>query len=586
MQTQNTTSLKLIRVAFSSEHYPCLFDGKKTDDPTFRFIGQLSRCTADADLIKRAVKTGFPSDYEEGDGDTFETLDNKIERILNQQNNNDLNIVEGESQAKALISLAKNSGAVFFHDEHQRAYVELPVKGKKLVCQVKSSHMRRWLHLKFYETMKGTAQPTAIAQAIDLLEAEAIHNEGQMQTYTRHAPFGNAAIYNLANSASEVAIINADGYKISKDSPVKFLNSPTLKSLPTPDPSSEDILEQFRKILGLSHYHFHCVLAFIINAMRPKGPYICLLVQGEQGSGKSFLCSVIKDILDPSSAPKLSMPKSERDLMIVAQDNALLLFDNMSGLSNEMSDALCRLSTGTGYATRKIYSDNDLQVFSECCPFICNGISGISERPDLIDRSLALVLPSMEENSRRLERYILADIEAINPQLLDKLFNIASYAIKNLDHVEPPTEFRMADAAQWLLAAEPATGLPEGSLLDAMRQSQNDIVMASLEHQTIPLALRELVDKKPFKGYFGELTLALKATAYRDDNKLPKNPSHLSHQLKRLAPALKRVGFEISFIDKDRGGRGISIALKTDAQFREIAVAQNQTERTDRGIDV
>ncbi len=513
-------------------------------------------------------------------------MDNKIARILDQQNSNDLNIVEGETQAKALISLAKNSGAVFFHDEHQRAYVELPVKDKKLVCQVKSSHMRRWLHLKFYETMKGTAQPTSIAQAMDLLEAEAIHNEGQMQTYTRHAPFGNAVIYNLSNSASEVAIINADGYEISKNSPVKFLNSPTLKSLPTPEPSSDDILERFRTILGLNHYHFYCVMAFIINAMRPRGPYICLLVQGEQGSGKSFLCSVIKDLLDPSSAPKLSMPKSERDLMIVAQDNALLLFDNMSGLSNEMSDALCRLSTGTGYATRKLYANNELQVFAECCPFICNGISGISERPDLIDRSLALVLPSMDEKSRRLERYILADIEAIKPKLLDKLFNIVSYAIKNLDNVKSPTEFRMADAAQWLLAAEPATGFPEGSLLGAMSQSQNDIVMASLEHQTIPLALRELVDKRPFSGYLGELSIALKATAYRDDNKLPKNPAHLSHQLKRLAPAMKRVGFDISFADKDRKGRGIKISLKPDAPFREISIAQGQRGQLDGGIDV
>jgi hypothetical protein len=584
MEHQNTTSLKVLRAAFTSEHYVGLFNGLQTHDPALRFIGQIIRFTQDKDLITSLVQSGLPSSYA---GNTLQEIPAIIKNAINKGYGDPepFEIIEGETQAKALISLAKNSGAIFFHDEHNRAYVQLPVGEKTFICTVDSGHMKRWLQLEFYQKLGGTAQPTAITQAIGILEAEALFNEAEISTYTRHAPYKDGVVYNLANAEDEVIIIDKDGYKISKKCPVKFLNSPTLKPLPKPEAGNNDVLNSFRTILGLSQYHFNCVLAFIINAMRPDGPYICLLVQGEQGSGKSFLCYIIKSLLDPSSAPKLSMPKTERDLMIQAQDNAILLFDNMSGLKDEMSDALCRLATGAGYATRKLYANNELQVFVECRPFICNGISGIAERPDLIDRSLALVLPSMDLEDRKLERHIEADIEAIKPQLLDKLFRIISYTIQHIDTVEPPKEFRMADAAQWLLAAEPATGLPKGSLLGAIRQSQDDIVLASLEYQTVPLALRELVDKKPFEGYIGELSLALKSTAYSDDNQLPKNPAHLSHKLKRLAPAMKRVGFDISFTSKDRKGRGIHISLKSDAVFREIAIAQ-KTPTPIGGIEV
>jgi hypothetical protein len=76
------------------------------------------------------------------------------------------------------------------------------------------------------------------------------------------------------------------------------------------------------------------------------------VLQGEQGSGKSGTTRMLRALIDPNNAPIRSLPRNERDLAISAINGHLLAFDNVSALSAEMSDALCRLSTGTTLATR------------------------------------------------------------------------------------------------------------------------------------------------------------------------------------------------------------------------------------------
>jgi hypothetical protein len=59
--------------------------------------------------------------------------------------------------------------------------------------------------------------------------------------------------------------------------------------------------------------------------------------------------------------------------MIQAKEYHLLVYDNASGMKGDISDALCTLATGGGLATRKLYSDDELQVFTASRPFIING---------------------------------------------------------------------------------------------------------------------------------------------------------------------------------------------------------------------
>ena len=155
--------------------------------------------------------------------------------------------------------------------------------------------------------------------------------------------------------------------------------------------------------LGLDDQNYRLLLAFLINALKPQGPYFILLVEGEQGSGKSFFCEIIKRIIDPNIALRLRLPDKPQDLMIQAKEFWLLSFDNTSGMKAEMSDILCSLATGGGIAVRKLYTDEELNVLSYTRPFMINGISGYVTRPDLMERAIPIKLPPMAEDrtSRR-----------------------------------------------------------------------------------------------------------------------------------------------------------------------------------------
>ena len=58
-------------------------------------------------------------------------------------------------------------------------------------------------------------------------------------------------------------------------------------SLPLREASDESLV-RLKEFLGLDDHNYRLLFAFLINALKPQGPYFILLVEGEQGSGKSF----------------------------------------------------------------------------------------------------------------------------------------------------------------------------------------------------------------------------------------------------------------------------------------------------------
>ena len=327
----------------------------------------------------------------------------------------------------------------------------------------------------------------------------------------------------------------------------------------------EGDLEDLRALLDLDEPTWPALLAFLIGALNPHGPYFCLLVEGEQGSGKSFICSLIKKTLDPNAVEKLRLPKNEHDLMIQASQNHLLIFDNASNLRWDMSDALCALSTGSGFSVRQLYTDNESRTFHFARPFIINGIGDFAHRPDLLERAIPLHLEAMPRHKRKPERQLLAEFDRLLPGVLGCLCNIISCALANLDKVEAPNTIRMADAAQWLVAAETATGLQGGAFLKTLEAGQKSLLVDRVLDDVLVQALMEITEKRPFTDTVGKLFT--KVQDYVGDYKgshLPRTPAHLSTALKRLRPALAKIGLHVRFANKTRKGRMVHLELDDD----------------------
>ena len=107
--------------------------------------------------------------------------------------------------------------------------------------------------------------------------------------------------------------------------------------------------------------------------------------------------------IDPADAALSAPPRRERDLVITAVNNRVLVYDNLSCVPPWLADALCRLATGGGFATRALYSDREETVFDVQRPVILTGIEELATRADLLDRSLVIELPRLQQDRRMAE---------------------------------------------------------------------------------------------------------------------------------------------------------------------------------------
>src|SRR5262249_38883395 len=125
---------------------------------------------------------------------------------------------------------------------------------------------------------------------------------------------------------------------------------------------------------------------------------------------------------DPHIADTRPMVQ-KRDLMISAGRSHVIALENVSHISDDMSDAICRLNTGTGYGERKLFTNND-EFLSFChCPVLINGIPGnLAEREDLAERIVTFSFPLLGERfigKDSLERRFKAALPGLLGALLD-----------------------------------------------------------------------------------------------------------------------------------------------------------------------
>jgi hypothetical protein len=114
-----------------------------------------------------------------------------------------------------------------------------------------------------------------------------------------------------------------------------------------PIPTRGGSLDELRPFVNVAdEADWKLIVSWVVQALRPRGPYPVLVLHGEQGSAKSTTARVLRALVDPRTPAVRSMPRSDHDLMIAAQNAWLLALDNISHLPQWLSDALCRLATG------------------------------------------------------------------------------------------------------------------------------------------------------------------------------------------------------------------------------------------------
>jgi hypothetical protein len=347
----------------------------------------------------------------------------------------------------------------------------------------------------------------------------------------------------------EIVEITEQGWRIIQpgDETPRFRRTAGMAALPRPKRGgSLEALATFVRVRD--NGELALLLAYLVQSLCPVGPYPILTFTGEQGAGKSTASRIIRALIDPSPVPLRSCPTSESDLVIAANNGWNLAFDNMDALSDRMSNAFCRLATGGGFGTRKLYTAGAEQVFAAQRPALLNGITDLATRPDLRDRMLQVELDAIPRGQRLTEAALWRTFDEARPYLFGGLCTALSTALSRIDAVSMDELPRMADFALWAVAAEPAFPVRKGTFLRAYRNQQQSSVRSVVDRNAVAVALCELLaEQGSWTGTVKELLIALKASLpdpARPPSDFPGSYQAMGAELRRLMPVLRDVGIE------------------------------------------
>lgn len=455
------------------------------------------------------------------------------------------------SQADALVALAE--GIELFHTDQggdREAYACLLIDGHREVWPIQSRTFKRWLSRWYYLENRKAPNAQSVSDAIHVIAGRAIHEAPAHPIAVRLAEHQGAIWLDLADDGWRGVKVTAEGWRIveSGDCPIRFIRRRGMKPLAAP--TSGGSLDELRGMVNLpDESGWILFVAFLVGCLRPTGPFPILCVNGEQGSAKSTLCRFARALIDPNVAPLRRPPRDDRDLMIAASNGWLVTFDNLSGIAPSLSDCLCVLATGGGFATRELYTDGDEKLFDAMRPVMLNGIDELASRPDLLDRALCLKLPTIPDEHRCDEADLFNRFEGVRPRILGALLDAVVMALRRLAQVQLDRLPRMADFAKWIVAAEPALGWTPGRFMEVYMGNRADANHLALEASPIGSAVLGLMQKRSlWRGTAGELMAELDShhgrAAPRKQRGWPKSPRGMSDALRRIAPNLRAAGID------------------------------------------
>lgn len=481
----------------------------------------------------------------------------------------------GPTQADILIRLAQD--AELFHSPDGSGFADIDISGHRETWPIRAKGFRRWLARRFFEVTGGAPSSEALQSALGVIEAKAHFDAPERWVHIRVGELDGRVYLDLCDETWRAVEIDATGWRVIDNPPVRFRRASGMKPMPTPLQGGS--IETLRSFLNVqTDADFVLVVAWALACLRNRGPYPVIVLSGEQGSAKSTFSAILRALLDPNTAPLRALPREDRDLFIAASNGHVLAFDNVSGLPSWISDTLCRLATGGGFAVRQLYSDQDEVLFDAARPVILNGIEDIVTRPDLADRAVFLTLEPIAEDRRRPEAELWAAFEIECPRILGVLLDAVAKGLAELPHTKLERLPRMADFALWATACETALW-PAGTFWSAYCGNRDEAVEGVIDADPIAAAVRTLIaERTMWTGTASELLGALGQVAGERVAKAktwPDSPRALAGRLRRAATFLRKIGIEIGFGREGRARtRVIHISTGDEPVAQESAGAQ------------
>ena len=415
--------------------------------------------------------------------------------------------------------------------------------------------LRAELSQAYYREHKKAAPQQALADALLVLEGMAQDHDPD-QVHLRVAAADGVVWLELGDAAETVVRIDGNNWRVVRDGvPVIFRRTGLTGALPNPQSADHADHADHDSYLSLGTFdllfdHLNVaqadrplVLAWLIAVLiDPESPHPILSLFGEQGTGKSTASRRIVSVVDPSPVPLRKPPRDPEGWVTAAQGSWVVGLDNLSQVSDWLSDSLCRAATGDGDVRRALYTDSDLAVFAFRRCILLNGIDVGALRGDLADRIIMINLDRIEESARLTERQLNDHWTRDHPRIFGGLLSLAAETIKRLPSVRLASSPRMADFALILAAIDQILGT-DG--LNRFAERARTMAEDTLSSDQFVAAMDDA--RIDFHGKAADLLIKVTPDeqGWRPPRNWPKEPRAVTSLLRRNAPAMRKLGWVV-----------------------------------------
>jgi hypothetical protein len=376
------------------------------------------------------------------------------------------------SQATTLVKLARGACEELFHDAEKEAYVSIRTTdgagSHRETYYLRSTGCRRWLGWLYYRYGVSAPSNDAMAAAISTLEAIAVNDGPERETFLRAGWLDGKLYLDLVDDRWRAVEIDPAGRRVVEEPPARFCRAKGMQPLPEPVPGDpKQGLALLRALLRIpDDRDFVIVVSALLAALAARGPFVILNFIGEPGAAKTSTVKMLRMLIDPNMALTRSPPKNEGDVYIAANKSLVLVYNNLSYVPQWLSDIFCVVTEGSGFSKRRLFTDDEEALLHARVPIFITGVANVMVRGDAADRTANIGLGRIPEEARLTEEEYFAGVEAARPAILGALLSGLSVGLKQLPTLRRSPLPRMASFARWGMACESAYW-EEGTFLNS-----------------------------------------------------------------------------------------------------------------------
>ena len=469
------------------------------------------------------------------------------------------------SAADEVVALVTDN-CELFTDNDDDAYASFTQDGHRELWPLNSKVFRDWISQYTYHATGRTPRAASLADALSTLAGIATH-EGQTEAvHLKAASDGNGGYYvDMGDERWRCIHITVTGWQMLNNSPVKFRRTKATRPIPTP--TTGGTLGDLLILVNVDKKDALLLVTALIECLRPDTAYPVIELIGDHGAGKSTTAKNMRRLIDPRSVNLRSAPKSVEDLFVGARNNHIVCLNNLSRLTPDMQDGLCNLSTGGGYASRKLYTDDDEVTFETKRPAILNGINPTVTQADLTSRTVRVECPSLNGLQRRDDAELAAVFDKHAPAALGFILDTMCAALALIPSINLSDPPRLMDFAKLGEAVGQVLHGADGrqQFTERYTEAREAAALQALDAMPVIVSLIDYLEKyAPYTGNYQSLLSAIEERIGKTvDAAWPKSGRGLSDAIGRARPTLDLLGWTVTDGGRQKTGRMVTIQKKT-----------------------